>query len=190
MTEIRCPNCGQINQLSALECAQCGLPFGNLPSSAYITSTQVEQPYQAAGPFGSPPIQPYQGQPFGAPPIFAQNNETGRKTFFWYRAYCAFLTVIYLALAVMGLALAFFQPASPGQSPQEMLIMGIVYAVLGAVFFLISLVALVLPPKPYNWIVGIVMLAIGFTSCCLWPAVIPLFIYWIKPETQSFFGRK
>ncbi len=189
MTEIRCPYCGQISSTTALQCTQCGLPFGNLPPSAYVTAPAVEQPY-AGGAFGARPIEPYYGQAFGAPPIFPQNNDLGRKTFFWYHIYCGVLSVLYLAVAVMGLALAYFQPVIDRQSPEETLIMGTVYALIGAVFFLVFLIGLVLPPKPYNWIVGIVLLALGFTSCCLWPAVIPLFIYWIKPETQRFFGRK
>jgi Na+/pantothenate symporter len=67
--------------------------------------------------------------------------------------------------------------------------MGIFYAVLGVIFFIIFAVALVLPRKPYNWIVGIVMMALGMTSCCFLPFLIPLLIYWIKPETKAYFGR-
>lgn len=117
-------------------------------------------------------------------------NELGRKTFFWYRVYCAVLTVLYLLVAGMGIALAVFQPEVPDYRPQELLIMGAIYAIIGSFLFLVFAVALFLPPKPYNWIVGIVMMAIGMTSCCFLPFVIPLFIYWLKPETQAFFGRK
>jgi len=117
-------------------------------------------------------------------------NELGRKTFFWYRVYCAVLVILYLSVTAAGIALAVFQPEIPDYKPQELLIMGIVYALVGAFFFLVFVVALFLPPKPYNWIVGIVMMAIGMTSCCFLPFVIPLFVFWIKPETQAFFGRK
>ena len=116
-------------------------------------------------------------------------NETGRKTFFWYRVYCAVLVFLYLALTVLGVVLAIFQPPSREYDAQEMFFVGIIYAIVGTVFFLVFAVALFLPPKPYNWIVGIVMLAIGMTSCCFLPAVVPLFIYWMKPETKAFFGR-
>ncbi|HQU84476.1 MAG TPA: hypothetical protein PKY59_15165 [Pyrinomonadaceae bacterium] len=117
-------------------------------------------------------------------------NELGRKTFFWYRVYCAVLAVLYLLVIGFGTFLAVFQPQTPDYNQNELLIMGIIYALLGAVFFLVFVVALFLPPKPYNWIVGIIMMAIGMTSCCFVPFVIPLFIYWLKPETQAFFGRK
>jgi hypothetical protein len=121
---------------------------------------------------------------------FGHSYETARKTFFWYRVYCASLAVIYLGVAVIGAVLAVVPFDSSPRDREQMFIMGIIYAILGAGFFIIFAVAFFLPPKPYNWIVGIVMLAIGMTSCCFLPFVIPLLIFWVKPETQAFFGRK
>ena len=118
-----------------------------------------------------------------------QNNELGRKTFFWYRVYCGVLAALYLLIMAAGIALAVMHQQLDSNDPRETLIMGIVYAAVGAVLFLIFAVALFLPAKPYNWIIGIVMIAIGLTSCCFWPACIPLLIFWLKPETQRFFGR-
>ena len=119
----------------------------------------------------------------------AQNNELGRKTFFWYRVYCAVLAALYLFVIVIGIVMAIMQPQTREYSPREMLVMGIIYAIVGAVFFLVFAVALFLPPKPYNWIVGIVLIALGMTSCCFLPACVPLLIFWFKPETKAFFGR-
>lgn len=117
-------------------------------------------------------------------------NETGRKTFFWYRVYCAVLICLYLALTVLGLILIFGQSIQTQEyNPQELMLVGYIYAVLGAILFLLFAVAIFLPPKPYNWIVGIVMMAIGMTSCCFVPFLVPLFIFWLKPETKAFFGR-
>jgi drug/metabolite transporter (DMT)-like permease len=117
-------------------------------------------------------------------------NEIGRKTFFWYRVYCAAMAALYFGLTIMGLVLAVMQPDTREYEREEVLIMGIIYAIVGMVFFVVYAVALFLPPRPYNWVVGFVMMAIGMTSCCFIPAVIPLLIFWIKPETQQFFGRK
>jgi hypothetical protein len=103
--------------------------------------------------------------------------------------YCGSLALLYAAVAVFGGFVAYVQPAKREYSAEETMVMGIIYAIVGVVFFVVFLVATLLPVKPYNWVVGIVMIAIGMTSCCLWPAVIPLLIYWIKPETRSFFGR-
>lgn len=176
MNAIRCPNCKATNQMSAAQCFQCGMSFSNLPTTAYV-SLPVEQTYQAQAMGFSPPILP-------------QDNEIGRKTFMWYRIYCGFLCFIYLLLTAAGIFLAVAQPATREQTPEESLIIGIVYAVLGIIFFLIFVIALFLPRKPYNWIVGIVLIALGMTSCCFLPFLVPLLIYWIKPETQAFFGRK
>jgi hypothetical protein len=184
MNAIRCPNCHSINQMSAAQCQQCQMPFGNLPTTAYV-SVPVEQTYEAqvfaaAAGFNAPP-------PVGAIP--PQDNEIGRKTFFWYRVYCGALAALYLLIIPFGLFLAFYAPETREHNSQETFIMGIIYAVLGAVFFVVFAVALFLPRKPYNWIVGIVMMALGMTSCCFLPVLIPLLIYWVKPETKAYFGR-
>ncbi|MDH3492868.1 MAG: hypothetical protein OEM82_04915, partial [Acidobacteriota bacterium] len=76
------------------------------------------------------------------------------------------------------------------EQQQEAFIVGIIYFVLGLAFAAVYGIALVLPRKPFNWIYGIVMIAIGLTSCCLLPATVPLFLFWLKPETKRFFGRK
>ena len=117
-------------------------------------------------------------------------NETGRKTFLWYRVYLAVLAVIYLALIGLGVFLLLYQPPTRQYDPQELVIVSVAYIVLGIIFFLAFAIAFFLPPKPYNWVVGIVMMAIRMTSCCFIPLVVPLFIFWLKPETQAFFGRK
>ncbi|MCA1590099.1 MAG: hypothetical protein LC734_06845 [Acidobacteria bacterium] len=99
------------------------------------------------------------------------------------------MVLLYAVLAVLGAFITYLRPETSQYRPEDIVIMGVIYAILGAVLFLVYLIAIILPPKPYNWIVGIVMIAIGMTSCCMWPAVIPLLIYWIKPETRKFFGR-
>lgn len=116
--------------------------------------------------------------------------ETARKTFFWYRVYCASMAVLYIAVTVLGIVLLTVPLETREYDQQQLFLMGIIYTILGVVFFVVFAVALFLPRKPYNWIVGIVMMAIGMTSCCLMPAVIPLLVFWVKPETQAFFGRK
>ena len=64
-------------------------------------------------------------------------NETGRKTFFWYRVYCAVLALLYLAVIFLGVALLIFQPTTREYSQQELMIMGVIYTALGVVFFLV-----------------------------------------------------
>jgi hypothetical protein len=177
MNAIRCPNCTSINQISARQCRQCEMPFSYLPQTAYV-SVPVEQTYEAQA-FG-----------FRPPPLsMPQDNEIGRQAFFWYRVYCGVMIVIYLFSIGLGAFFMSFAPETREYSSEETFIMGIFYAALGAVFLIVSVVALLLPRKPYNWVVGIVMMALGMTSCCFLPFLIPLLIYWVKPETKAYFGR-
>ena len=120
----------------------------------------------------------------------AERYETGRKAFFWYRVYCVVMAFLCLAVAGLGVFMASVPMGGPKRDEEQLLIMGVAYAALGIIFFFLYAVAALLPPKPYNWIVGIVIIALGMASCCTWPAAIPLLIFWVKPETQEFLGRK
>ena len=171
MNGIRCPQCGIVNQLSAAGCRSCNYSFANLPPTAYV-SVPAQELYEGRSTFG-----------------MAQDNELGAKTFFWYRIYLGVMVALYLLFVIGGAYLAIAQPDMPDSAPGETLIMGVIYGGLGLVFVIIYAVALVLPRQPYNWIVGIVMIAIGMTSCCLWPVLIPLLIFWVKPETKAYLGR-
>ena len=182
MNAIRCPQCGTVNQMTTTGCRQCFYSFANLPSTAYV-SVSPEELYGAA-----------RGSSSGAAPFssfdISPDNETGRKTFFWYRVYCGVMVALYLLTIALGVFLAVAQPDTREYNSEETLVMGIIYAVVGAIFFLVFAVALFLPRKSYNWIVGIVMMALGLTSCCFVPFLVPLLIYWLKPETKAYFGRK
>ncbi len=176
MNGIRCPKCKLVNLLTAESCHRCGNSFANLPGTAHV-SVPVEETFQARA------FAP--GNQSGIP----MDNELGRKTYFWYRVYCAALALLYLLFMGLGIALTILRPESSGSSAAENVLLGTIYTILGAFFALVFIVALFLPRKPYNWIVGIVMIAFGMTSCCFLPATIPLLIFWVKPETKAFFGR-
>ena len=176
MNGLRCPNCELVNLLTAKSCHRCGTALSDLPDTAQV-SVPVEELAQARG-FSS-------GGSTGIP----EDNELGAKTYFWYRVYCMVMVALYVMVMALGVILAVVQPESDTGSAEESLIMGLAYAIVGAIFAVVYAVALFLPRKPFNWIVGIVMLAIGMTSCCFIPAALPLLIFWIKPETQAYFGR-
>jgi cell division protein FtsW (lipid II flippase) len=111
----------------------------------------------------------------------------------WYRVYCVATAILYLVLAIFGIVLLVIDPSLLGSKtdldPMEITIQAIVFLVLGLPLFLAYLTAVFLPAKPWNWIVGMVLICIGLTSCCCLPATIPLLIFWIKPETKTYFGR-
>ncbi|REJ75926.1 MAG: hypothetical protein DWQ47_09855 [Acidobacteria bacterium] len=169
-----------MNLLTAEHCHRCGKLLSDLPQTAQV-SVPVEQTFQAQ-----------QAQMSSRPPAgrISQDNETGRKTFMWYRVYCGVLLFLYIFVAFMGILLLSGFGAESQQDEMEMMITGAVYGVIGFVFAVAYGIALFLPRKPYNWVVGIVMIAIGLTSCCFLPATVPLLIFWLKPETKAYFGRE
>lgn len=108
----------------------------------------------------------------------------------WYRVYCAFLMIVYAALVALGLFIMFFPEFA--KTPEEALgakIGGAIYFIVGIIFFIPFLLSFFFPNKPWVWIYGLVLICVGFTSCCSIPASIALLIFWIRPETKKYFGR-
>ncbi len=177
MNGIRCPKCDLVNLLNAEACHRCGASLAELPQTAQV-SVPVDQTFQA---------QPYAAQGFGSSHL---DTEIGRKTHFWYRVYCAVMVLLNLGVGAMGLVIVFAGASIDSGEQPDAIVMGSAYAIFGLLFGLLYLVAAVLPGKPYNWIVGIVTIALGLSSCCFLPATVPLLIYWMKPETKAYFGRQ
>jgi MFS family permease len=170
--------------ISAIECHRCHTSLINLPSTAQV-SVPVEETFQAQA-FAA------QNNPFGSqmPDGISPDNELGRKTVFWYRVYLGVMVALYIAGIGLGVFLIYFSQFEPNaEKEMETFIAGIAYSVIAVPFAIAFAIALFLPRKPWNWVVGIVYIALGMTSCCFLPATVPLLIYWLKPETKAYFGR-
>lgn len=128
-------------------------------------------------------------QQFSNNNAIAANNQIGNRTFFWFRAYCLLLTFLYVIVAALGAYLAIEQPTSPSYDKTEIFITGIVYFVVGVALIIPFGYALFLPRRRWAWVYGIVLIALGMSSCCFLPVTIPLLIFWLKPETKAIFGR-
>lgn len=125
----------------------------------------------------------------GAPP-----PSSGTPTIvMWFKIYAALMALVYLLLMGLGIFMVVAGAAVAGmeefQGGAEPVVVGVVYAIMGLVFFVAYAFGLFLPRKPWGWIVGIVLIAIGMTSICCLPATIPLLIFWLKPEAKAYFGR-
>jgi hypothetical protein len=97
---------------------------------------------------------------------------------------------VYLLCMGLGIFLLIMRPADLDMEPLLSGIMGVFYVVLGLVLMGASLLPFFVKPQPWVWIYDIVLIALGFTSCCFLAFSIPLLIYWIKPETRQYFGRE
>lgn len=111
----------------------------------------------------------------------------------WYKLYAGFMVLAGLLLVALGIYLrqneAVILSSVRDITPADIQIRATVTLILGVVFALAFIVALLLPRSPGAWVYHIVMIAFGLGNCCLWLATIPLMLAWLKPETQRWFGR-
>ena len=70
----------------------------------------------------------------------------------------------------------------------EAFIDGILLVLFGPPFAIAFGLGIFWDEKPWHWVYGIVLICISLTSCCCFPVSIPLLIYWLKPETKSYFN--
>lgn len=118
----------------------------------------------------------------------ASLNTTAPPVYKWYIVYCVLMALLYLTMAVMGIVFMFIEP-DRDMSAAEAKIMGIMFLVLGLIFFVPYAIAPFLPRKSWVWVFGLVLICVGLTSLCCLPACIPLLIFWSKPEMKAFYGR-
>jgi hypothetical protein len=123
---------------------------------------------------------------------FGQPRRPGVVT--WFKVYAGFmgamygLIMLFCVLGVIGIMVA--PPEDMGSDDKALMwvmmpVMLIVCAALAGVF----LAAIFLPRKPWVWVYDIVLIALGLSSPCLWPATIPLIIFWVKQDNRLYFGQ-
>ena len=117
---------------------------------------------------------------------------------FWFRLFCGSLALLYALFFLFGLIMAAVpslaqrlqDSTTPGAEMATFVnvAMGLLYAGSGLLFFLLYAAGAVAPQRPWFWIVGLLLIAFSFTSCCCLPVGIPLLIAWIKDETRNWFA--
>ena len=106
----------------------------------------------------------------------------------WFVVYCILMALLYLTTAVLGVVFLFIE-ADRDMSAEEAKIMGVVFLILGLVFFVAYALPPFLPRQSWVWVFGLVLICLGLSSACCLPACIPLLIFWLKPEMKTFYGR-
>lgn len=156
-----------MNNMASLRCPRCGLLH-------WADATTCKRCGYDLWQQSTDPSQP-------APPVWK-----------WYVAYCVFMAVLYLLCIVLGVIFLTAAPTEfdrPPTSPEEARLVGVVFIVVGLVLAVPFASGPFLPRKPWAWTFGLVLICIGLTSACCLPAAIPLLIFWLKPETKTYFGR-
>jgi MFS family permease len=111
------------------------------------------------------------------------------KVVFWFKIYTGFLTFLYLLTAVLSLVFFFGNPKDLDMSPTEAHVFGVILLVMGLALMPACALPLFLRPRPWLWTYNLVVICLGLTSGCTFPASIPLLIFWLKPETKDYFGK-
>jgi hypothetical protein len=108
----------------------------------------------------------------------------------WYKVYAGLMSVLYLAVFAIGVALI-ASPAwtrSGSSSDPGAMIGGGIYAAIGLVVGVPFIVSLFVPPKDWVWVFDLVLICVGLLSCACWPFSIPLLITWLNPDVKRYFG--
>jgi len=106
----------------------------------------------------------------------------------WYRVYCAAMALMYLLLAILFIFLISMD-LDLDMDELEFQITSIIMIVFGLPFALLYFIGCFLTHRGWHWVLGLILIALGLTSCCCLPACIPLLIFWIKPETKAWLKR-
>jgi len=111
----------------------------------------------------------------------------------WFKVYAALF-----AVAALGAAVAIpylLLELDKGKSPA---LLALAVGVPLFLVFLGGLVPLVVRPRPWVWNYGLVLILLSFFLGCglgllsllIFAFSVPLLVYWLKPETKRWYGRK
>ncbi len=108
------------------------------------------------------------------------------RVLIWFRVYCVLMALLGLVLLVVGFSVLFGKVHVKDWDPETA---GIVHAAVGFVYVGAFSMAPFLPPRPKTWLYSLVLICMGMLSCALFPFCVALLIFWIRPNTQQYFGK-
>lgn len=120
-----------------------------------------------------------------APPVFARGRPS---VIAWFRVYALLMLCSPPAFLV---AWAFLTPPGSRESgetrPLSLSLLA-PWLIVIVPFVGFWLTAAMVPYRPWGWTFALVAICFGLPSC-LTPLAIPLFVFWLKPETKAAFSR-
>lgn len=193
MTENRCPKCDLLNLPSAIACLQCNTPLsthsmssGELKTEEFPNTKNNIDPPKTAEYSGSTTNY---SQPIAFDSQILRENKTGARTYFWYRMLCSVIVVGGIFWAVLGFLAILGSYSSDTENPANAFKGGVFMLLSGGIPAFLFLLGVIFPPRSWSWIFGIFLLVLALLSCGFAPFAIALIIFWMKPETQTYFGR-
>ena len=107
---------------------------------------------------------------------------------FWFKVYAALMAAMYVFVIVLG-GLFLLNPDWLEEEDFEARMMGVIFIGMGIPLAALFAAGVFLPSRSWVWVYDLVLIAIGFMSCCTLPFSIALLIFWLKPEVKAFFNR-
>ena len=106
----------------------------------------------------------------------------------WFKIYAGAMALLYVFVIALG-GLFLINPAWLEEDAFEARMMGVLCIGMGIVLAGVYAAGIFLPPRSWVWVYDLVLIAIGFMSCCILPFSIALLIFWLKPEVKAHFNR-
>jgi len=130
---------------------------------------------------------PPQGSQWPPGPGLSSKPADADKAYRWFVVYCGAMVVLYVLFAGVGAFLMGYDFDVSDDELTELRIQGAAFVAVGLGLAVVFTVGFFLPRRSWGWAYGLVLLILGMTSCCTWPATIPLLIQWVKPEMKGRF---
>jgi hypothetical protein len=106
----------------------------------------------------------------------------------WARVYAIAFAFMYLLCIVGGILLVVMGESFGGRDSGETVVQGAIMAIVGVPLMVVSFIAALAPRKKWGWVMNVVLMGLGCSSCMCMPAAIPLLIFWLKPEVKAWYG--
>lgn len=109
----------------------------------------------------------------------------------WYGRYCQAAVALFTVAALYGVRIGAHRVELAGRwgvDAEVVVVFGVLWAVTLLFLAFVHYAALRTPRSPWAWKIHAVVLGIGLTTLVLWPAALPLLVYWLKPATREYFG--
>ena len=137
-------------------------------------------------PYSAGPVQqsPYSHHPSQSRPSTPSKPPA---VLLWQMIYDIAMVLLYLAIAAGGAALYIFADTialEAGEDPAMYEVMGMIYGIVSFLFAIPFVLGAIYRKGMLGWVLNLILIILGLTSCVTWPATIPLMIFRIRDKDR------